>query len=338
MTDNSIILLNEKSYLTQLLYLLGIFGGCFMLAQAITVVMMLAAGYDLESLQNLDLTNLAPSEILLYKWMQIISSILLFVVPALIWGYLKSKPGSKPSNWDTYLLEKEGSESSINANGKWSYLKLRGPLKITAVLIAILVTVGSLAFMGFTKQINDMLVLPEFLSGLEEMMRTMEDEGEKLIMMFLEVNGIGGLLLNILMIAIIPAIGEELLFRGALQQLVQEWTKKPHLAIWLTAALFSFFHFQFYGFLPRMFLGAMFGYLFYWSGSLWYPIIGHFMNNGFQVVGYYVAQSMGMTDGGLDVDATIPIPAVLISLAILVVGSIIFYKQFNREERPLLEV
>ena len=94
------------------------------------------------------------------------------------------------------------------------------------------------------------------------------------------MNSISSLLINMVMIGVIPAIGEEFLFRGALQKIFSEWTKNKHLGIWISAILFSAMHLQFYGFIPRMLLGALFGYTLLWTGSLWIPIFGHFVNNG----------------------------------------------------------
>ena len=104
----------------------------------------------------------------------------------------------------------------------------------------------------------------------------------------LKVDTFGGLLLNLLVIALIPAVGEELTFRGVLQQGLVRRMKSPHLAIILSAAIFSFIHFQFYGFLPRMFLGILLGYMFYITKSLWTSITMHFVNNGTAVVLYYL--------------------------------------------------
>ena len=104
----------------------------------------------------------------------------------------------------------------------------------------------------------------------------------------LTVDTFGGLLFNLLVIALIPAVGEELTFRGVLQQSLTRGLKNPHVAIFLSAAIFSFIHFQFLGFLPRMFLGILLGYMFYVSGSLWTSILMHFVNNGAAVVLYYL--------------------------------------------------
>jgi uncharacterized protein len=133
-------------------------------------------------------------------------------------------------------------------------------------------------------ELNKMMVFPEFLSGVENWMKLKEKEAEIITEAFLRTSTIYGLLYNLLLIAVIPAIGEELLFRGALQKLFQNWSGNIHIGIWIAAFIFSALHGQFYGFLPRMLLGAMFGYLFVWSGSLWLPIFAHFVNNGTAVI------------------------------------------------------
>jgi hypothetical protein len=95
---------------------------------------------------------------------------------------------------------------------------------------------------------------------------------------------------NLVLVAIIPAIGEELVFRGVLQKLFGEWTKNKFMGIWISAILFSAMHLQFYGFIPRMLLGALLGYSLLWTGSIWIPILGHFVNNAFAVLLTYLEQ------------------------------------------------
>ena len=82
------------------------------------------------------------------------------------------------------------------------------------------------------------------------------------------------------MIALLPAVGEELIFRGIIQRILKNLFRSGHLSVWVTAFVFSAIHFQFYGFLPRFILGLVFGYLFLWSETLWLPVIAHFINNG----------------------------------------------------------
>jgi len=125
---------------------------------------------------------------------------------------------------------------------------------------------------------------PDWANKLEEL-------AGKLIDSFLEMNSLTGLGFNLLILAILPAIGEELLFRGYLQQKFEKWLGKPQLAIIITAILFSAIHLQFQGFLPRFMLGLVLGYFMYWSGSLWLPIIAHFCNNAMVVIFAYPALS-----------------------------------------------
>lgn len=142
----------------------------------------------------------------------------------------------------------------------------------------------------FTNQLtlwNENMSFGSAFAKLEEYLKSMEETARAATEKMLNVDTFGGLLLNLLIIALIPAIGEEMTFRGVLQQSL---TRKmnPHVAIILSAAIFSFIHFQFYGFLPRMFLGILLGYMFYVSGSLWTSILMHFVNNGSLVVLYYL--------------------------------------------------
>lgn len=134
---------------------------------------------------------------------------------------------------------------------------------------------------------NESMSFGKNLSWLEDWIKSLEETAKAATEKMLNVNTFGGLLLNLLIIALIPAFGEEMTFRGVLQQSL---TRKlnPHVAIILSAAIFSFIHFQFYGFLPRMFLGILLGYMFYITGSLWTSMLMHFFNNGTAVVLYYL--------------------------------------------------
>ena len=146
---------------------------------------------------------------------------------------------------------------------------------------------------------NEALKLGGPFEKLETLMKNLEDKAAAVTERMLNVDTIGGLLLNLIVIALIPAVGEELTFRGVLQQALTRKIKSPHVAIILSAAIFSFIHFQFYGFLPRMFLGILLGYMFYITDSLWTSMLMHFLNNGTAVVLYYL-NNKGIID--IDVD------------------------------------
>jgi membrane protease YdiL (CAAX protease family) len=148
--------------------------------------------------------------------------------------------------------------------------------------------------------LNQQLTLPEFLQPLEAWMKTQEENAALITEQFLNVRTFGGLIINLLLMALLPAVAEELTFRGVVQKLFQGTqalenlsSKVPHLAIWCSAILFSAIHLQFYGFVPRMLMGALFGYMLIWTGSLWIPILMHFTNNAMAVLLYFIANLTG---------------------------------------------
>jgi membrane protease YdiL (CAAX protease family) len=133
-------------------------------------------------------------------------------------------------------------------------------------------------------------------------------------------------LLMLVVIAVIPAVGEELVFRGMIQTEMVRAVRNPHLGIWLTAAFFSAFHMQFFGFVPRLLIGAFLGYLYFWSGNLWYPIIAHFFNNGLQLLGIYLGQ-LKLHSFDMESTDSAPWPYVIVSL--LVLGGLLYYCRNN---------
>jgi len=168
------------------------------------------------------------------------------------------------------------------------YLSAKKSLAIFTTVLIILLMIAAIPFINLLVELNMNLSLPERISGLEERIRKAEMEAEEMMNIFLSVTSFRGFLVNLLMISIIPAIGEELLFRGVFQRLLTEWLRNHHVAIIITAALFSFMHFQFLGFLPRLFLGILFGYLMVWTGTVWAPVLAHFVNNTLAVVFFYL--------------------------------------------------
>ena len=143
-------------------------------------------------------------------------------------------------------------------------------------------------FMNLAIRWNQSLSLPEKFSAIETWMRNKEASAQLITDQLLNVHSLGALVLLIFVIGILTGIGEEALFRGLLQKLLWEKTGNKHAAIWIGAIIFSTVHFQFFGFIPRMLLGAFFGYLLVWSGNIWLPITAHFFNNSITVVFRYI--------------------------------------------------
>ena len=180
----------------------------------------------------------------------------------------------------------------------------------------------SLPITNMLTEWNEGMNLGERFAKIEEMMKNLEDTAAALTEKMLKVDTFGGLMFNLLVIALIPAIGEELTFRGVIQQALTK--KHPHLGIWISAAIFSFIHFQFYGFVPRMFLGLILGYLFYVTGSLWTSIAMHFVNNGTAVVVYYL-DNKGVIDAEVDSFGStdswwVLALSIVVTVAVIVVG------------------
>ncbi|MDR0262931.1 MAG: CPBP family intramembrane metalloprotease, partial [Sphingobacterium sp.] len=151
-----------------------------------------------------------------------------------------------------------------------------------------------LAFMPLMSLIghwNESLQLPDNMQSVQRWMEQSEKDSGDLVRGIIMESNIFGFLFNIIVLALIPAIGEELLFRGVLQSIVGRWLGNPHLIIWIVAIIFSAIHLQFFGFIPRMLLGAFFGYLYLWSKNILLPIFGHFVNNaGATVMSFYYAR------------------------------------------------
>ena len=156
--------------------------------------------------------------------------------------------------------------------------------------------IAAIPTINFLSEINSKVVLPDFLSSVEEWMKKSEFNAQKITQAFLEVKTITGLFVNLFVIAIIPAVGEELLFRGVFQQIFVNMTKNVHWGIIITAILFSAMHLQFYGFFPRMLMGVFLGYLLIWSKTIWLPIIAHFINNSFAVIFYFFADNNNLSN------------------------------------------
>jgi membrane protease YdiL (CAAX protease family) len=208
------------------------------------------------------------------KYFQIIQSVFLFIVPALIAAWLFSEH-------------------------MFHYLRADKKPEAVTLLLVILTIVVAIPLLNALALFNSEMVLPEWMHSLEVKIRSLEETAGKLTGLFLTGGNGFTLALNMFMIAVLPALGEEFLFRGVIQRLLTEWTHNKHVGVWIAAFIFSFIHFQFYGFLPRFLLGLYFGYLLVWSSSIWVPVTGHFINNGVAVLYYhFAAEPMGET--GMD--------------------------------------
>jgi len=166
------------------------------------------------------------------------------------------------------------------------------------VTVLSLFIIPIIACIGFW---NDKIELPGFMHHIEVWMREMEESNKKVLQLLTTHSTFPVLILNIFVMALFPALFEEFFFRGTLQPFFSKWFAKKHIAIIVTAFIFSTIHFQFFGFIPRFLLGIYLGYLFLWGKSLWLPVIAHFLHNALSVIFDYMAQQRG-----IDVEALEP--------------------------------
>lgn len=262
---NSEPVFSKQSALLKLLILILLILFCTFISFFISVLLAIPF-YGKEILEILTggMNLMDSGNIGLMKFFQMISQVGIFIFPSLIF------------TWLSY----GNIEKSLAMN--------KFPSVQTLLLMTILIY-SMLPGLQFLIHFNENLQLPDFMKNIEDWMLKKETEAMQLTEAFLSTTSLGGLAINLFMIGILAAIGEELLFRAVLIRLLIDWTKNKHLAVIISSVVFSAFHLQFYGFLPRFVLGLLFGYLFLWSGSVWLPIAAHFLNNGSAVVISFLA-------------------------------------------------
>ncbi len=163
------------------------------------------------------------------------------------------------------------------------YLSMRKRISWKSAALVFANIVWLLPVINLLSWLNEKLTLPSWAAAVESWMQTYEEQAQEFTQKLIDGGGVCPYLSNLLVIALMAAIAEEFLFRGTLQRIISQWKTNHHAVIWLVAILFSAFHLQFYGFLPRMILGAYFGYLLWWSKSIWLPVCAHFFNNAISV-------------------------------------------------------
>jgi membrane protease YdiL (CAAX protease family) len=208
---------------------------------------------------------------------------------------------------------------------------LNRPISSTILVVTFFIVISFMFVNSLFVELNAQLTLPEFLKPFEDWAYEKEQQAKLLTEFLTQFDNFAQFLLGVLIIAVIPAIGEELLFRGLIQNQMHGISKNIHVAIWVTGFLFSAMHLQFYGLIPRMLLGVLFGYMYYWSGNLLVPIIAHFINNAFTLTMLYLFQ-LKTIDYDLETETSVPWYTALVCI---VAGTVllIYFKRNFRESR-----
>ncbi len=265
---------------SQLAVLILALAGAFVVTALAGSVILISKGIIATDLKSINYSD--PKTVSALKLLQGFSTITIFLLPAVAFSLI------------TFRFR------------QFYFLGLRKQQKISYYLFAIVIIFCSFPFVGWLGQLNEHIPLAKWMIDSEK-------EAGKQMEAFLTVNNPSDIIINILLVALLPAICEEIFFRGCLQRILIYAFKSPWAGIIVTAALFSAFHMQFEGFLPRMFLGILLGALFWYSNSLWPNIMAHFFNNAIQVVAVLYYPKM------ITENPSVPIYAALISGSIVLV-------------------
>ena len=253
------------------------------------------------------ITKSNPQDLNALRFMQISSQLFTFVFPPIAYAFLvKEKP--------------------VNALGLKN-AKILWFLIGTAMIFAIMPLNSILA------EWNANLTLPDSMSKIESLMKQMQESATAMIEKFVSVDTIGGLILNLFMIAGLAALGEELLFRSIIQTSLIKICKNAHVGILIASAIFSFIHLEFYGFVPRLILGMLLGYMFYFSGSIWVPMLMHFLNNGTVVLIYFL-NNKDITNIDVDTFGQTSIPILIVSIVVMI-ALFLFSIKYSDKERTI---
>lgn len=202
-----------------------------------------------------------------------------------------------------------------------NFIQLNRSPSIKSLIMTIAIYMAMTPALNYLVEWNAGLSLPESLKDVQEWMRNAENAAQGITDKLLNENNI---IVSILLVGILTGLSEEVFFRGGLQRILLSKPINIHLAIWLTALIFSIMHFQFFGFFPRLIIGAFFGYLAYWSGSLWTAVIAHALNNSTVIVATAIKSQYGVNLDNLGTVQTGEFPTLAI-ISIIITFILIRY-------------
>ena len=216
-----------------------------------------------------------PENAGILRWVQFLSTIFLFFLPALIYAKICHKRSFK-------------------------HLGYRNSVSIGQLLVVVALMLASLPFVGMLGELTEMM---PFSEATLKKFRLAEEEYAKQVAVIGRMDNVGDYIISLFMLAILPAVFEETLFRGGMQNLLSRWTRLPILAIIITSIVFSAIHFSYLGFLSRFALSCILGWMYYRTGNLWLSIIGHVINNAVALTFLYV---MKLKDPNIDLNKADP--------------------------------
>ncbi|NOY50117.1 MAG: CPBP family intramembrane metalloprotease [Chlorobi bacterium] len=261
-------------------------------------------GTDLAALADLLSHPVTVQAIQFTKFFQFLNQLGVFIIPVFMYAVFVSNSSSE-------------------------YLGLRRKPMFTSLIISVAIVFTILPFLNYISDLNANMKFPEGWSVVEQWMAEKEAQAKMLTEAFLKTTTIPGLAVNLVIVALIPALGEEMLFRGVLLRLFNEAFKNVHVAVFVSAFVFSLIHLQFFGFLPRLIMGLILGYLFVSTKNLWYPIAFHFVNNAASVIIFFLYNKNGVGSGAEGFGASNSIIIIVGSLLVSVLLLLVVKKRYD---------
>lgn len=299
-------LLKTKRPGSQLLVLVSVsLVSLFLVGLAGSAIVSALSGMSLAQMADMSKWDYSkPQTLFVVRAMQLVQFIGLFVIPSFFCARL------------------------FSTNSK-QYMGLKRPSNMTYFAAGALIMIIAMPLVGLLGELNRHI---EFPAGIANWMKEKEDSASQVLKGLLLHGSVMDLLLNIVFVAVLAAVGEELLFRGIGQRLLIKWFRSPWAGIIISAVLFSAFHLQFYGFFPRLMLGIFLGAMYWYSGSLWVPILGHFVYDALQIVMVYYRPDMMKEESVVSTGSVAVAGAVSAALSALVLAWMIKRSQTRYEE------
>lgn len=237
--------------------------------------------------------EISPEMVSRFKWMQFAAAIMTFVIPPVLYGYLASE---RPFN----------------------HIGLKREVRVQPAVATILLLIAVQPFAMLMGELNQQANF----GAAHEIVKSTEEMYEKIMSQFLVMDTPVDLLINMVLVALLPAVGEELFFRGCLQNILERWTRSPVVAIGLASLGFALLHGTFLKFLPIFILGIVLGTILYVTRNLWYSVLFHFLNNAMALVASYYAQRnefmKQLADDDLKLNWWMGLASLLVTVAIFI--------------------
>ncbi len=233
-----------------------------MMLFVVTIVIMIAFGARFTGL-NVQLTIVA------------LQNVVIFIVPVVILALICRSTEGRPVSQTMWIAKSPTFKS---------------------IALVVLVYIVALPAMNWIVEWNEGLHLPQALHKYENLLHEMEDSAQGVTNDLLLTKSWGGMIMRFLLVGVLTGLGEEMFFRSGMLGSMHFGKVRRHVAVWTVAFIFSAIHMQFFGFVPRMLMGAWFGYVMLWSGEVWTPAIAHSLNNGLVVIFTFLSNNHYIDD------------------------------------------